>query len=81
MTVVNLAPGAIYNVGANQIRRVCHVYRTRDGYDGPGTVGWEPTGGALQVQDIDIGRTVSFNVNSQAGRFVSGSPFEAPAPL
>jgi hypothetical protein len=31
MAVVNLQPGAIFNVAANQIRGQCHVYRTRDG--------------------------------------------------
>ena len=38
MTVVNLAPGAIFNVAANLIRRQCHVYRTGQGYDGFGSV-------------------------------------------
>jgi hypothetical protein len=74
MAVVNLAPGAIMNVAANQIRGQCHVHRTRDGYDGHATVGWQPTGGLLQVQDIAIGQTVSFAINGHAGMIVSGSP-------
>jgi hypothetical protein len=74
MAVVNLAPGAIYNVAANQIAGNAHVYRTRDGYDGHGTVGWLPTGGALQQQDIAIGETVTFAINGQAGAIISGAP-------
>ena len=74
MAVVNLAPGAIMNVAVNQIRRQCHVYRTRDGYDGHGTVGWAPNGGAVQVQDIAIGQHVTFAINGQAGMIASGAP-------
>ena len=74
MTVVNLAPGAIFNVAANLIPGQCHVYRTRDGYDGHGTAGWAPANGAVQVQDIDIGHTVTFDINGAAGQIVSGSP-------
>ena len=74
MTVVNLQPGGIFNVAANQIRRHAHVYRTGQGYAAPGNVGWEPNGGALQINNIAVGETVTFAVNGQAGRFASGSP-------
>jgi hypothetical protein len=74
MPVVNLAPAAIMNVAANQIQRQCHVYRTQQGYDGNGNVGWAPTGGLLQSQDIAIGETVTFGINGHAGMIASGSP-------
>lgn len=74
MAVVNLAPGAIFNVAANLIRRQCHVYRTGQGYDGFGSVAWAPNGGAVQSQDLAVGETVTFAINGQAGMIASGAP-------
>jgi hypothetical protein len=74
MAVQNLQPGAIKNVLVNEIRRRVHVYRTGQGYDGPGDVGWLPNGGQLQQQPLAIGHTVSFNINGAAGMLANGCP-------
>lgn len=74
MAVQNLQPGAIKNVQANEIRRNVHVYRTGQGYDGDGNVGWLPNGGQLQMQPLAIGHTVTFNINGAAGTLANGCP-------
>lgn len=74
MPVQNLQPGNVMNVAAGQITGVAHCYRTNQGYDSPGTVGWQPNGGALQMQDIGVGQTVTFNINGQGGIIANGAP-------
>lgn len=61
------------NVTAGMITGTAHCYRTGQGYDSPGTVAWQPNGGGLQIRDIDVGETVSFNINGQAGIIASGA--------
>lgn len=74
MAVVNLQPGAIFNIAANQIHGTAHVYRTNQGYPDPGNVGWLPTGGVLQSQALAVGHTVSFAINNQSGMIANGCP-------
>lgn len=74
MPVHNLQPGSVMNVAAGQITGSAYVYRTSQGYDGPGNVGWAPNGGAVQVQPLAVGGTVQFAVNSQAGMIANGCP-------
>ncbi|MGE0229835.1 MAG: hypothetical protein AB7I38_07770 [Dehalococcoidia bacterium] len=74
MPVQNLQPGNVMNVAANQIQGTAHVYRTGQGYNGAGNVGWQPNGGALQIQAINVGQTVNFAVNGQAGMIANGAP-------
>lgn len=74
MTVINVGPGGIYNVAANQIQGNCHVYRTGDGFNGPGNVGWLPNGGNLQNVAMNVGDTITFAINGQAGVIASGVP-------
>jgi len=63
----------VKNVAANEIRRTVHCYRTNQGYNSPGAVGWQPTGGALQMQDIAVGQTVTFAINGQSGMIANGA--------
>jgi hypothetical protein len=42
--------------------------------DGAGAVAWSPQQGAVQSQDIAIGQTVTFAINSQAGMIANGAP-------
>jgi hypothetical protein len=74
MPVNNLQPGGVMNVAAAQIQGTAYVYRTGQGYDTPGNVGWAPAGGAVQVQPIAVGETVSFPINGQAGMIANGAP-------
>jgi hypothetical protein len=48
--VVNLQPGNIMNVNANQIQGNAHVYRTGQGYPNFGSVAWQPNGGPAQIR-------------------------------
>jgi hypothetical protein len=72
--VQNLTAGAVKNVAANEIRGVVHVYRTGQGYPDPGNVGWQPNGGALQMQPLAVGHHASFNINGAAGMLANGCP-------
>jgi hypothetical protein len=72
--VQNLQPGAVKNVAANEIRGTVHIYRTGQGYSSYGNVGWQPNGGQLQILDIAVGETVSFQINGAAGMLVNGCP-------
>lgn len=74
MAVQNLQSGAILNLTAGQIRGNAHVYRTNQGYAGPGSVAFQPTGGPVQVADIAVGQTATFAVNGQAGMIASAAP-------
>lgn len=74
MPVVNLQPGAVMNVGAGQIQGNAHVYRTGQGYDAPGNVGWLPNGGALQIVPLAVGGTATFAINGAAGQIANGCP-------
>lgn len=74
MPVVNLQPGNIMNVNANQIQGNAHVYRTGQGYPNFGSVAWQPNGGPTQIQDIAVGQTVTFAINGQAGIIADGAP-------
>lgn len=74
MTVYNLNPGAIKNVAPGEIPGTVHAYRTGQGYNTHGTVGWLPAHGALQQRDIAVGETVSFAVNGASGMIASGAP-------
>ncbi len=74
MPVVNLNPGAVFNVGAGAIRGIAHVYRTGQGYPDPGNVGWAPDGGAVVVTPLAVGHTASFSINGAAGMIANGCP-------
>lgn len=74
MPVVNLQPGAVMAVAAGQIQHNAHVYRTGQGYNTPGNVGWLPNGGALQNVGLDVGDTVTFAINGAAGMIANGCP-------
>jgi hypothetical protein len=72
--VQNLQPGGLMDVAAGQIPGVVHVYRTGQGMAGAGNVGWLPAGGALQMQPLVVGSTVSFAVNGGPGMLSNGCP-------
>jgi hypothetical protein len=72
--VQNLQPGGVKDVAANEIQGTVYCYRTGQGYDSPGTVGWLPNGGVLQMQDLAVGHTVSFAINGQTGMLSNGCP-------
>lgn len=72
--VQNLQPGSVKNVAANEVRGTLYVYRTRQGYDADGHVGWQPNGQPLQMQSLQVGQTVSFAVNGSAGMLANGCP-------
>jgi hypothetical protein len=74
MPVVNLQPGAVLDVAAGQIQSVAHLYRTGQGSDSPGNVGWVPNGGALQMAPLAVGGTVTFTINGAAGMISNGCP-------
>jgi hypothetical protein len=74
MTVQNLAAGAVKDVAAGEITGNVHVYRTNDGYNTAGNVGWVPTGGALQQQALAVGETATFNVAGASGMIANGCP-------
>jgi len=74
MAVANLQAGAIMNIGAGQIQGVAHVYRTNQGYNAPGNVGWLPNGGVLQDVPLAVGGTVNFPINGAAGMIANGCP-------
>ena len=74
MSVVNLQPGNIMNVNAGQILHNAHVYRTNQGYDTPGNVGWLPNGGVLQDSPLAVGGTVNFGINGATGMIANGCP-------
>lgn len=74
MAVVNLNPGGVFNVAANQIHGNAHVYRTGQGYPDPGNVGWVPNGAAAQIRPLPVGHTTTFAINDQAGMIANGCP-------
>lgn len=72
--VQNLQPGDVKDVLPGEIAGTVHVYRTSRGYTEPGAVGWQPTGGVLQMQNLAVGQTVSFAINSASGMIANGCP-------
>src|SRR5215469_11753939 len=73
--VQNLRGGGVKDVAPNEIQRTVYCYLTgQGGYPEGGNVGWVPTGGALQMQDINIGQTVSFQINGQSGMLSNACP-------
>lgn len=72
--VENLDPGHVKNVANNEIQRNVYVYRTNQGSNGYGDVGWKPNGGPLQMQPVVVGQTVSFPIGGQAGMIANGCP-------
>jgi hypothetical protein len=67
MPIQNLRAGAVKTVVVNEIKSVVHVYRTSEGSDAPGQVGWQRNGGVVQMQPIAVGQTVNFNINGAPG--------------
>jgi len=74
MTVQNLQPGAVKQVAANEIQGNVYLYRTGQGNNGAGNVGWMPNGGVLQQQPLAVGGTASFPINGAAGMLANGCP-------
>lgn len=74
MPVQNLIARAIKSVEPNEIKGLVRVYRTNEGDDSPGRVGWMPNGGVVQMQELAVGHTVNFNINGKAGRLANGCP-------
>jgi hypothetical protein len=72
--VVNLQPGDVLNVGVGHIQQIAHLYRTGQGSDSDGNVGWVPNGGQLQMLPLAVGHTVSFAINGAAGMISNGCP-------
>ncbi|GAB3723433.1 hypothetical protein GCM10027594_04360 [Hymenobacter agri] len=72
--VQNLQPGDVKNVVAGEIRGTLYVYRTSQGYDQPGNVGWQPAGQPLQVYSLAVGETVSFVIDGREGLLANGCP-------
>lgn len=72
--VQNLPPGGVKEVAEDEITGNVHIYRTSQGYDSPGTVGWKPDNGPLQIQSIDVGQHVTFAINGESGMIANGCP-------
>lgn len=73
-TVQNLASGAFMEVAAGAIPGSAHVYRTGRGEPSPGNVGWVPNGGVVDVRPINVGETVTFQINGSGGMIANGCP-------
>lgn len=74
MPVQNLIAHAVKSVARNEIKGLVRVYRTNEGNDSPGRVGWMPDGRVVQMQELAVGDTVNFNINGVAGRLANGCP-------
>lgn len=74
MPVQNLIPHAVKSVEPNEIKGLVRVYRTDQGDDSLGRVGWMPNGKVVQMQELAVGDTVNFNINGTAGRLANGCP-------
>lgn len=74
MPVQNLIAHAVKEVAPNEIRGLVRVYRTDEGDDSPGRVGWMPNGKVVQMQELAVGDTVNFNINGTGGRLANGCP-------
>lgn len=74
MPVQNLIAKAVKEVAPNEIKGLVRVYRTDQGDDSPGRVGWMPNGKVVQMQELAVGETVNFNINGTAGRLANGCP-------
>jgi hypothetical protein len=72
MTVVNLPAGYMMFVDAGQINRNANVYRTNDGFDTPGEVGWLPDGGVMQYVELAVGGNANFAINGRSGIIANG---------
>lgn len=74
MSVINLQPGEVLDIRAGEIFGNVYIYRTNQGYDSPGHVGWLPNGGTLQQVALSVGETASFAINQRAGTIANGCP-------
>ena len=54
-----------------EIKGLVRVYRTNEGDDRPGRVGWMPNGRVVEMQELAVGDTVNFNINGSGGRLAN----------
>jgi hypothetical protein len=72
MPVQNLIPHAVKNVASDEIKGLVRVYRTNQGEDKPGRVGWMANGRVVQMQELAVGDTINFNIDGAAGMLANG---------
>ncbi|ADB38233.1 hypothetical protein [Spirosoma linguale] len=72
--VQNLHSGDLKEVVSGEITGTVYLYRTNNGYLGPGNVGWQAIGEQLQVYTLQAGQTVSIPINGSKGMIANSCP-------